>query len=168
MQIGDDLPSPLKNLNLPDVFEKYLLTTDIPFYGVRTTKAKIVPVKPIETPKTALHSNSKINNDDLFGSYSAKKFIPMRSKSRIQPSNSRVIAPIESKPSVDKTGSGRKLIEKDSHSNVEKDSVKHDSPSKNSLDAETEVKEKPAFITEAPRSHNSTGNFRNFAVFERF
>lgn len=82
MSGGYDMPSPLKNMDLPEVFEKYLLTTDIPFFGVRTTKAKIEPVK---TPKTALNSK---NGDDLSGGLSAKKFIPVRSKSRIQPSQS--------------------------------------------------------------------------------
>ena len=91
MSAGDDMPSPLKNLNLPDVFEKYLLTTDVPFFGVRTTKAKIEPVKPIETPKIALNSNSRATSDDIFGIYAAKKFSSMKSKSRIQPSQSSLI-----------------------------------------------------------------------------
>jgi len=139
----------MRSLELPEAFEKYALTTDVPFFGVRTTKAKIEPVKSADIiPRT--NSNAK-NTEDVLMNLSGKKFRPIRSKSRLLPSQSKVMNPIESKPSVDR--SGKKNRDKDSHSNLEKDS--HKQESRNSLDMETEAKENPAFLTEAHHSHNS-------------
>jgi len=56
----------MEDLDLPIVFREYQLTTDIPFRGVRTTKAKIEP-KKIEFPefgksKGEISSPTKLRN----------------------------------------------------------------------------------------------------------
>lgn len=74
-----------KKNELPQAFEKYILTTDSPFSGIRTTKAKIEPIKPADNiPKTALNPRT---SDDIFGIASAKKFmISKKSNYRFSPS----------------------------------------------------------------------------------
>lgn len=71
-------------LNLPSIFDRYMLTTDVPFTGVRTTKAKIEPIKVPVTEKLARgNSNAKINGDSISNSMSARRFQPTPSKGKL-------------------------------------------------------------------------------------
>ena len=72
----------MKALNLPDAFEKYTLTTDIPFQGIRTTKAKIEPVKSLANfPKTT--ANFRMGDEMSGNMFTPKKSSPIRSKSKL-------------------------------------------------------------------------------------
>lgn len=66
-----------------------------------------------------------------------------------------VLYPHDSKPSLEKQQ--KKLRE--SHSNLEKESFKHDLPTKNSLDVEAEMKEKQTFLTEAQKIDMELGRY---------
>jgi hypothetical protein len=64
----EDPESTTDHLNLPEIFNKYMLTTDIPFKGVRTSVVSIQPQKsPVsvltkENESPVVHSTSRIGH----------------------------------------------------------------------------------------------------------
>ena len=62
----------------------------------------------------------------------------------------------------------RRNADKDSISNGERESIKEDSPTKNSLDEENETREKAAFLTESPNFFSPVGRSNTLAKIFMF
>ena len=80
VQRSKDDGLPTNNLTLPEPFGKYMLTTDVPFSGIRTTKTRIEPVKSFDN-LYKLNGNGK--EDNLSSLVSSKRQKALRSKSKV-------------------------------------------------------------------------------------